>query len=89
MAKYGRKASEKVKKAMHERKRGTLKSGRSRKKSRAENKPLPLGCRRLAAPAEKFRARRPRRNSCLGPDQIQGTRIPILLIVNRPRLLDH
>jgi hypothetical protein len=27
MAKYGRKASQKVKKAMHERKRGTLRSG--------------------------------------------------------------
>ena len=29
MAKYGKKASEKVEKAMHERKKGTLKSGRS------------------------------------------------------------
>ena len=28
MARYGKKASSKVKKAMHERKRGTLKSGR-------------------------------------------------------------
>ena len=32
MAKYGKKASEKVEKAMHERKEGTLKSGRSGKK---------------------------------------------------------
>jgi hypothetical protein len=31
MAKYGRKASEKVERAMHERKRGTLKSGSGRK----------------------------------------------------------
>ncbi len=31
MAKYGAKASEKVEKAMHERKRGTLKSGSGRK----------------------------------------------------------
>jgi hypothetical protein len=29
MAKYGKKASEKVERAMHERKRGKLKSGRS------------------------------------------------------------
>ena len=29
MAKYGRKARSKVKRAMHKRKRGTLKSGRS------------------------------------------------------------
>ena len=31
MARYGAKASEKVEKAMHERKRGTLKSGSGRK----------------------------------------------------------
>ena len=31
MAKYGSKASEKVERAMHERKRGTLKSGSGRK----------------------------------------------------------
>jgi hypothetical protein len=37
MAKYGRKASEKVEKAMRERKRGTLKSGSGRKvKSRKQ-----------------------------------------------------
>jgi hypothetical protein len=33
MAKYGKKAQKKVKKAMHERKEGTLKSGKSGKKS--------------------------------------------------------
>jgi hypothetical protein len=32
MARYGRKASQKVKRAMHERKRRTLKSGRSEKR---------------------------------------------------------
>jgi hypothetical protein len=31
MAKYGKKASDKVESAMHERKKGTLKSGRSGK----------------------------------------------------------
>jgi len=31
MAKYGKKASKKVKKAMHERKKGTLKSGSGKK----------------------------------------------------------
>ena len=60
MPKYGRKAAEKVKRAMRERKRGTLKSGRSGKKLRAESKPLQLGYRRLAALAEKFRVRRPK-----------------------------
>ena len=32
MAKYGRKAQQKVERAMHERKRGTLRSGRSGKR---------------------------------------------------------
>jgi hypothetical protein len=32
MAKYGKKAQEEVKEAMHEMKRGTLKSGKSKKK---------------------------------------------------------
>jgi hypothetical protein len=37
MAKYGKKASEKVEKAMHERKRGTLRSGSGQKvKSRKQ-----------------------------------------------------
>ena len=37
MARYGKKASEKVERAMHERKRGTLKSGSGRKvKSRKQ-----------------------------------------------------
>ena len=31
MARYGKKAAQKVKRAMHERKKGTLKSGRSGK----------------------------------------------------------
>jgi hypothetical protein len=38
MAKYGKKASDKVEKAMHERKEGTLKSGRSGKKVTSKNK---------------------------------------------------
>jgi len=36
MARYGKKASEKVEKAMHERKKGTLKSGRSEASSKEE-----------------------------------------------------
>jgi hypothetical protein len=34
MAKYGKKASKKVEKAMHERKKGTLKSGSGKKVTR-------------------------------------------------------
>lgn len=43
MAKYGPKASEKVKKAMHERKKGTLKSGRSRKKVTSRKQAIAIG----------------------------------------------
>jgi len=43
MAKYGRKASQKVEKAMHERKRGTLKSGRSGKKVTSRKQEIAIG----------------------------------------------
>jgi len=43
MAKYGKKASEKVEKAMHERKRGTLKSGRSGKKVTSRKQAIAIG----------------------------------------------
>jgi hypothetical protein len=43
MAKYGKKASEKVEKAMHERKKGTLKSGRSGKKVTSKKQAIAIG----------------------------------------------
>src|SRR5436853_7540241 len=43
MAKYGKKASEKVEKAMHERKRGTLKSGGSGKKVTSRKQAIAIG----------------------------------------------
>ena len=43
MAKYGKKASEKVEKAMHERKRGTLRSGRSGKKVKSRKQAIAIG----------------------------------------------
>ena len=43
MAKYGQKASEKVEKAMHERKRGTLRSGRSGKKVKSRKQAIAIG----------------------------------------------
>ena len=41
--KYGRKASEKVERAMHERKRGTLRSGRSGKKVTSRKQAIAIG----------------------------------------------
>jgi Family of unknown function (DUF6496) len=43
MAKYGRKAQQKVKRAMHERKRGTLRSGRSGKKVTSRKQAIAIG----------------------------------------------
>ncbi len=41
--KYGRKASQKVKRAMHERKRGTLRSGRSGRKVKSRKQAIAIG----------------------------------------------
>ena len=41
--KYGRKAQRKVKSAMHERKRGTLRSGRSGKKVTSRKQAIAIG----------------------------------------------
>ncbi len=43
MAKYSKKAQEKVEKAMHEKKRGTLRSGRSGKKVTSRKQAIAIG----------------------------------------------
>jgi hypothetical protein len=43
MAKYGKKAQSKVKRAMHERKRGTLKSGRSGRTVTSRKQAIAIG----------------------------------------------
>jgi len=43
MAKYGKKAAQKVKKVMRERKKGTLKSGRSGKKVTSRKQAIAIG----------------------------------------------
>ncbi len=43
MAKYGKTAKKKVGKALHERKRGTLKSGRSGKKVTSRKQAIAIG----------------------------------------------
>jgi hypothetical protein len=43
MAKYGKKAQSKVKKAMHERKHGTLKSGKSGRKVKSRKQAIAIG----------------------------------------------
>jgi hypothetical protein len=56
MAKYSKKAQDKVKKAMHERKHGTLKSGSSGKKVKSRKQAIAIGlseARREGAKAPK------------------------------------
>ena len=43
MPKYGKKAQDKVEKAMHERKHGTLKSGKSGKKVKSKKQAIAIG----------------------------------------------
>jgi hypothetical protein len=43
MARYGKKAAQKVRRAMRERKRGTLKSGRSGKKVKSRKQAIAIG----------------------------------------------
>jgi len=43
MARYGKKASQKVGRAMHKRKKGTLKSGRSGKKATSRKQAIAIG----------------------------------------------
>ena len=58
MARYGRKAQRKVKQAMHERKRGTLKSGRSGKKVKSRKQAIAIGLSQARRAGAKVPARR-------------------------------
>ena len=59
MAQYGKKASEKVEKAMHEKKKGTFKSGRSGKKVTSKKQAIAIGL----SEARKAGAKVPRKKS--------------------------
>jgi len=58
MAKYGRKASEKVEEAMHERKKGTLKSGRSGKTVKDPKQAVAIGLSEARRAGAKVPARK-------------------------------
>lgn len=61
MPRYGKKASSKVKRAMHERKQGTLRSGRSNKKVTSRKQAIAIGlseARRAGAKVPKPRGRK-------------------------------
>ena len=52
-SKYGKKAQSKVKRAMHERKRGTLKSGRSGKTVKSRKQAIAIGLSEARAKGKK------------------------------------
>lgn len=58
MAKYGKKASDKVAKAMHERKSGTLKSGGSGKKVTSRKQAIAIGLSEARREGGKVPAKR-------------------------------
>ena len=60
MARYGRKSRQKVKRAMHERKRGTLRSGRSGKKVKSRKQAIAIGLNEAREKGAKVPARRKR-----------------------------
>jgi len=60
MARYGRKASDKVERAMHERKRGTLRSGRSGKKVTSRKQAIAIGLSEARAAGAKVPRKRKR-----------------------------
>jgi Family of unknown function (DUF6496) len=53
MAKYGKKAQQKVKRAMHELKEGTLKSGRSHKRVKTREQAIAIGLSEARASGAK------------------------------------
>jgi hypothetical protein len=69
MARYGKKASAKVRETMRERKRGTLRSGRSKKRVKSRKQAIAIGlskARRAGAkvpPKRKTSRRRTRRRA--------------------------
>jgi hypothetical protein len=60
MARYGKKASTKVRKAMKERKRGTLRSGRSGKKVMSKKQAVAIGLSQARRAGGKVPSRRTR-----------------------------
>jgi hypothetical protein len=58
MARYGKKASSKVKRAMHERKRGTLRGGRSGRKVKSRKQAIAIGLSEARRAGAKVPAKR-------------------------------
>jgi hypothetical protein len=69
-SRYGKKAQSKVKRAMHERKRGTLRSGRSGKKVTSRKQAIAIGLSEARKAGGKVPSRKKRSSS--GGSRKQG-----------------
>jgi hypothetical protein len=61
-SRYSKKASEKVEKTMHERKRGTLRSGRSGRKVKSRKQAIAIGLSQARRSGAKVPSRRGRKS---------------------------
>jgi hypothetical protein len=66
MAKYGQKAQQKVKRAMHERKRGTLRSGATGKRVTSRKQAIAIGLSEARRSGAKVPSRKTGRKSKTG-----------------------
>jgi hypothetical protein len=66
MARYGKKAQDKVEKAMHERKEGTLKSGKSGKKVTSKKQAIAIGLSEARAAGGKVPKKSSKKSSKKG-----------------------
>jgi hypothetical protein len=74
MAKYGKKAQDKVERAMHERKRGTLKSGSSGKRVRSRKQAIAIGLSEARRAGAKVPRKRGGRKKSAGGRKRAGGR---------------
>jgi hypothetical protein len=63
MAKYGKSASENVEKAMHKRKKGTLKSGKSGKKVTSKKQAIAIGLSEARKKGAKVPKKKPSKST--------------------------
>jgi hypothetical protein len=70
MARYGKKAQEKVAKVMREKKKGTLRSGRSGKKVTSRKQAIAIGL----SEARRAGGKVPKKKSSASPKRRSGTR---------------
>jgi hypothetical protein len=66
MARYGKKASDKVEKAMHEKKRGELRSGSSGKPVKSRNQAIAIGLSQAREEGAKVPAKKERSSAKKG-----------------------